>query len=179
MQMLKKLFNSDSKYYLELDGAKDSQAVKNVVEAAKKTATTAKKTVEKIQDSQPVQELLETAKDKLESVTTTEEKPGTQKTATTAKSKKSSKKTSKVATESQQPKQPASVKNSGASSFEQPFWVAAMYKNNGSSQGTTAGSEKTFAPDHLMPTVTTSRRRPGPSLNMFKDMANKARTPRR
>ena len=82
-----------------------------------------------------------------------------------------------MATESQKPKQPASANNSGASSFEQPFWVAAMYKNN-SSQGTTTGSEKTFAPGHLMPTVTTSRRRPGPSLNMFKDMANKARTPK-
>jgi hypothetical protein len=170
MQMLKKMFSSKGKYYLELDEIKDSQPVKNIAKTAKKTAKTAQKQVETIKDSQPVKEALETAKDKLESITTTEEKP--------AKSKKSSKKTSKVATESQQPKQPASTKNSGASSFEQPFWVAAMYKNNGSSQGTTAGSEKTFAPDHLMPTVTTSRRRPGPSLNMFKDMANKARTPR-
>jgi hypothetical protein len=173
MQMLKKLFKSDGKYYLELDSVKDSQPVKNIAKTAKKIGETAKDKIEEIQDSKPVKEAVSTAKDKLESITTTEEKP--------AKTKKSSQKTktSKVATENQPAKQPASTKNSGASSFEQPFWVAAMYKNNGSGQGTSAGADKTFAPDHLMPTITTSRRRPGPSLKMFKDMANKARTPGR
>lgn len=35
----------------------------------------------------------------------------------------------------------------------------------------------TFAPNYLMPTPSNSRRRPGPSMNMFRDMARQAKTP--
>ena len=34
----------------------------------------------------------------------------------------------------------------------------------------------TFAPDHLMPTPTASRRLPGPSLNSFREMARQVKT---
>ncbi len=56
-----------------------------------------------------------------------------------------------------------------------------MYNNNNSSSSNKSNgsrAEQTFATDNLMPTITNSRRRPGPSLNKFKEMASKAKTPR-
>ena len=38
-------------------------------------------------------------------------------------------------------------------------------------------AEQTFAPNYLMPTASQSRRRPGPSLDMFRDMARQVKTP--
>lgn len=35
----------------------------------------------------------------------------------------------------------------------------------------------TFAPNYLMPTPTNSRRRPGPNMDMFRDMARQVKTP--
>ena len=35
----------------------------------------------------------------------------------------------------------------------------------------------TFAPNYLMPTPTNSRRRPGPNMEMFRDMARQVKTP--
>jgi outer membrane biosynthesis protein TonB len=37
--------------------------------------------------------------------------------------------------------------------------------------------ELTFAPKYLIPTATNSRRRPGPSMDMFRDMARQVKTP--
>lgn len=37
--------------------------------------------------------------------------------------------------------------------------------------------QATFAPNYLMPTTTSSRRRPGPNMNTFLDMARQAKTP--
>lgn len=37
----------------------------------------------------------------------------------------------------------------------------------------------TFAPNYLMPTPTNSRRRPGPNMDMFRDMARQVKTPNR
>src|SRR5919202_1432023 len=44
--------------------------------------------------------------------------------------------------------------------------------NNGKAQG-----DSTFAPNYLLPTASNSRRRPGPSLDMFRDMARQVKTP--
>ena len=38
-------------------------------------------------------------------------------------------------------------------------------------------AEQTFAPKYLAPTATSGRRRPGPSLDMFRDMARQVKTP--
>lgn len=168
MGMLKKLFNSENKYYLELDEeAQDSQPVQEVVENANKVADAAPKKAAEIVESQPVQENVKTAtqvidqaQEKLQSATEVESEPAEKKTAE-VKSIKS--------------------KNSGASSDEPPFWVAAMYNTNNSSSDVgseNVKAEQTFSTDNLMPTITNYRRRPGPSLNKFRDMANKARTPR-
>lgn len=40
-----------------------------------------------------------------------------------------------------------------------------------------AAAEGTFAPKYLIPTPSSSRRRPGPSMDMFRDMARQVKTP--
>ncbi len=40
-----------------------------------------------------------------------------------------------------------------------------------------ASDQVTFAPNYLMPTTSSSRRRPGPNMNTFLDMARQAKTP--
>lgn len=40
-----------------------------------------------------------------------------------------------------------------------------------------AADKATFAPNYLMPTASSSRRRPGPNMNTFLDMARQAKTP--
>ena len=67
MQMLKKLFNSENKYFLEL---KESDAVQTAVETTKKVASAAKETASEVAD---------TAQDKLQSAISTEEKPAESK----------------------------------------------------------------------------------------------------
>lgn len=175
MQMLKKIFNSENKYFLELDEIKESKPVQAAIETAEKVTDAVQDKATEVIESKPVQTAVKTAKeatseaqDKIESATKTETKP--QAESKTNSNKQVSKKTDT---------QTASPQDSGASSFEQPFWVAAMYNNNSTtvnSDGTQA--EPTFATDHLMPVVTKYRRRPGPSLNKFKDMASKAKTPK-
>ena len=193
MGILKKLFNSENKYYLELDEeAQDSQPVKEeVVATANKITDAVPEKAAEVAESQPVQEAVETGKqvideaqEKLQSATGKESQP--EKKAAKAKSDKiktrPSKKAAKVSSPDTTAKPETEIKNSGASSDEPPFWVAVMYKSNqGSSGGNSSNgsAEQTFATDNLMPTITKYRRRPGPSLNKFKDMASKTRTPRR
>lgn len=175
MQMLKKIFKSDSKYYLELDELKESKPVQAVVDTAEKVADVVQDKATEILESKPAQQAAETvektkdaAQEKLKSATKTEAKSGNQT------SKKGAEESKKQPEAKAQPSPKA-----GASSFEPPFWVAAMYKNsssNANSNGAQAG--QTFATDNLMPAVTKYRRRPGPSLGKFKDMARQAKTPK-
>jgi hypothetical protein len=173
MGMLNKLFNSKNKYYLELEEVKDSKPVQAVVQTANKVAEVVKEKTADVVETKPVQEAIKTknevtntAQEKLQSATDTKAKPKQQNNKVAAKSQE------------QTATKPA-PKNSGASSYDPPFWVAAMYKNNNSSGSSNNGKgEPTFATDNLMPTVTQYRRRPGPSLNKFKDMARQSRTPR-
>lgn len=236
--MLKKLFNSDKKYYLELDEIKDSEVVQSAAKTAEKTTIVVKEKTSEVTKSQPVQgvvktatEAVEVAQDKLTSVTESQPVQGVVKTATEAAEAAQDKLTSLLPTDDQpgdtnkskpvetkqdsakaksdqntkakasgKSKQNDQVtkesvgksknkpnkqtqpdgKNSGASSDEPPFWVAAMYNNSSSNtNGNGQMAEQTFAPDNLMPTVSKYRRRPGGSLAKFKDMAKQARTPRR
>ena len=217
MQMLKKLFNSDKKYYLELDEVKDSEVVQSAVKTAEKAADVVKEKTAEVAKSQPVQNAVETAteaveaaQDKLASVVSTEEKSSqpeakssetkqttakaksseTKQATTKAKSeanakvkangkaKQNGKASKKTAGKSQNKQAQSNIKNSGASSYDPPFWVAAMYNNNSSANGNGQAAEQTFAPDNLMPTVSKYRRRPGGSLAKFKNMARQAKTPR-
>lgn len=187
MQMLKKIFNSDSKYYLELDEIKESKPVQAVVETAEKVADAVQDKASEVLESEPAKETVETAKktakkakdeaqSKLKSTTETESKP---QAKSKADSKFKANQNGKAAQVQQNEKAKPSPQNAGASSDEPPFWVAAMY-NNSTSDVNIDGqkAEQTFATDNLMPTITKYRRRPGPSLSKFKDMASKAKTPK-
>ena len=184
MQMLKKLFSSDNKYFLEL---KESEAVQSAVETTKKVASAAKETAS---------EVVDTAQDKLESAISTEEKPA-ETTKTQDKSDKAKAKPVKGEAKDEAEDKPAlpqakaeqngsakdseakTAGNTGASSYDPPFWVAAMYNNNSSKETKSNGrAEQTFAPENLMPITTKFRRRPGGSLDKFKDMAKQANTPK-
>jgi hypothetical protein len=181
MEMLKKLFNSKgkSKYYLELDEFKDSQPVQTAVKTATKVAEVVKEKVADTAESKPVKEAVKATKE----VTNVAQEKLQSATDTKAAKTKPKQQNNKVAAKSQAQTgtQPATTpQNSGASSYDPPFWVAAMYKNNNSNSSSNANGKvgETFATDNLMPTVTQYRRRPGPSLDKFKDMAKKSRTPR-
>lgn len=148
-------------------------------------------------------EVAESAQDKLASAFGTQEKPDEAK-STTAKAKpKEDKKALKGSTakaKSKDKKAPAKEStvskngkatesttetestpnstNTGASSYEPPFWVAAMYNTNNGANNNGQVAEQTFATDNLMPTPTKFRRRPGGSLDKFKNMAKQAKTPK-
>jgi outer membrane biosynthesis protein TonB len=72
--------------------------------------------------------------------------------------------------------QPAQVSKPEPKPEAKPQPVAANASQNGKVKSANE-SEKTFAPDYLMPTPSPSRRRPGPSYDMFKDMARQVKTP--
>ena len=91
-------------------------------------------------------------------------------------------KKSKVASKTKKTAKKTSVKATPASpqvpTWEPPAWVKAMentktkikQEENGKSN-----SEMTFATQYLMPTPNKSRRRPGPSLSMYMDMARQVK----
>jgi hypothetical protein len=152
MQMLKKIFNSDSKYHLVLDETESSEAVQAEIASKVVVATAA------------------TAQDNETPAIASDQKSGQKKSPKAAANRQ-------VAKQEVQ----STVKKAAASSYEQPFWVAAMNNtnNNGSSNGSGQGAEVTFASDNLMPTITKYRRVPGGSLAKFRAMAKTAKTPRK
>ena len=186
MQMLKKIFNSNNKYYLELDELKDSEVVQTALKTVEKATEVVKEKAVEIAKSEPVQEVgktaeeaVQTAQNKLESAITTQGKPAQTKStkATIAKGKAS--KNSKVAESQAAKKEIKATPQNGASSFDPPFWVAAM-KNTNSTNSNGQMAEATFAAsDNLMPITTKYRRRPGGSLAKFRAMAKTAKTPRK
>lgn len=179
--MLKKLFNSDKKYFLELDELKESEAVQNAVETSKKVASATK---------EAASDVIDAAQDKLQSAVSTEEKPAESKAKTqekTARVEAKGKAKDKPASPQAKAEQNGAAKdseaktagNAGASSYEPPFWVAAMYNNSSKdTNGNGRVAEQTFAPENLMPITTKFRRRPGGSLDKFKSMAKQAKTPK-
>jgi hypothetical protein len=175
MQMLKKLFNSENKYFLELDDVKESEVVQTAVKTAKKAANVAKETASEVAD---------TAQEKLQSTIATEDtdsKAKSEQPEPAADSQAKAKKNGKAVEKSEsatQEKSTSTPENTGASSYEPPFWVAAMYNNNSSDNSNGRVAEPTFATDNLMPIITKSRRRPGGSLDKFKEMAKQAKTPK-
>ena len=187
MQMLKNIFNSEKKYFLELDDSKIPQPVKQAVKTAEKVADMAQNQAEKVADmaqnqaekvadivqdkveSKPVQKAVQNGKQAVDQAVAQVDDAKSKAKAV----KKSVKKSASEAPKTTKPKTP---QEAGASSYDPPFWVAAMYKNNTSkvnSDGTPA--EQTFATDNLMPIATKSRRTPGPSLNKFKNMARQTK----
>ncbi len=170
--MLNKLFNFGKKsngYYLELDESKESTngKVATVTKAVEQKLTSAKEVVEEkaVSAKEIVEEKVASTKEVVEEVVV----EAKAKSKTTKNRAKNTQKTPEQTTAK------TNTTNSGASSWEQPFWVKAMYQKS-ASNGRDRNSEATFATDHLMTTGNGSRRRPGPSLNKFKEMASRAKT---
>ncbi len=68
------------------------------------------------------------------------------------------------------------IKTQSTANYDQPEWVKAI--KNYSDQGTSEASQQEannggFAGKYVTNNVPMSRRRPGPSLNKFKDIASK------
>ncbi len=171
--MIKKLFGGKSKeFFLELDETGNNSST----ETKAAEAQPAPPAVAQAAETQPEPAAVVQTEEKQPEVTEViNVKPAKKSKKTSIKDKK------KKATESTEPASvPASASSNGASSWDPPFWVKAMYnKNVSNGNGKVEGGGKTFATDYLLPTPSSSRRRPGPSLNKFKDMARQAKTPRR
>ncbi|MGK7948807.1 MAG: hypothetical protein AB4368_08380 [Xenococcaceae cyanobacterium] len=168
LDKLKNLIGGNSNgFFLELNDD-DEQPKKE------QTKTASTKAEKQIEADEPAFVAKEETKSEPVAETQEEKKPEPAKAEGATKSKKTSIKNNKQ-------KSTASTSNNsaassgGASSWEQPFWVKAMYQNNGSSNGKVE-QEKTFATDYLLPTPSKSRRRPGPSLNKFKEMARQTKS---
>jgi hypothetical protein len=94
------------------------------------------------------------------------EAPKTTKAPVKSKSVKSSKKTGKkgesATTATVAPKRAVAP---------EPFWVKAMENTRNYPKPPQEGTQGTFSPDYLLPKPSNTRRRPGPSLNPFLNMA--------
>jgi hypothetical protein len=178
--MLNKLFKSGKKsngYYLQLDESKEATngKVTEVAQAVVEKTTKVKEVV--AEKAAPVKEAVK------ETVAATQaavaEAPAPVKEVVVkTKSKKSKKsKTTATATNNTQAS-PVTTKTISpkASTYEEPFWVKVMYeKNNSNGNDKSGSSEQTFATDYLITSTNGYRRRPGPSLNKFKEMASKTK----
>jgi len=71
--------------------------------------------------------------------------------------------------------QSAPKPEAAAPTYEQPEWVKVMYKNTNETQKPVEPAG--FASEYQTPTPTTSRRRPGPSLNKFVNLARQVKKP--
>jgi hypothetical protein len=62
--------------------------------------------------------------------------------------------------------------------YEPPEWVKAIknYSSSASTEAQKVQAKSTFATTYLMANPPTSRRRPGPSLKQFKDMASQMKS---
>jgi hypothetical protein len=139
-------------YYLELDESGNTQAVaegKNPQPVKAAVATAEKPKAEEANGKQP-----EPAK----AAVATAEKP---KAEPAAKAKKLK------STQKEVPSKDETVKVEA-----QPNPPAPALNGKVEPQ-----AEMTFAPNYLLPTASRSRRRPGPSMDMFRDMARQVKTP--
>ena len=81
---------------------------------------------------------------------------------------------SKATVSQKKPTSKTSTKKTKVAAYEPPEWVKAIknYSNNGQSEEQPLQEKSTFANKYLMANPPKSRRRPGPSLNRFKEMVN-------
>ncbi|MGK7874725.1 MAG: hypothetical protein AB4426_15900 [Xenococcaceae cyanobacterium] len=139
-------------YFLQLDESEDTQP------AASETTAEAKPVEEKkpqpVQIAAPVEEK---QPEPAQAAPVEEKKPEAVKAKSTKKKKKTS------------------VKAASAPSKVPDSMNSKSNSNNG--KNVEPQSEMTFAPKYLMPTATT-RRRPGPSMNMFREMVRSGNTPK-
>lgn len=152
-------------YYLELDEAGNSKSEAKALkpEPAKSAVAVAEKPPEVEKKAEPVK------------AAATAEAPAKAEAAAVATAEAPAKAEAKapekkLKTAKAKAKAPAAEAENGKVKIEaQPNPPAP---NNGK-----VADQATFAPNYLMPTATSSRRRPGPNMNTFLDMARQAKTP--
>ena len=143
-------------FYRELDESQEKEAAAQPPDA---------KAVEAPPAAQPEAVAVAEAPAPAAAVAPEAEAPPKAKSKSKTSKKKSAKKQAPVEAKAPapQPADPAAIAASAA---------------NGSKAPSSVADDKTFAPNYLMPVPTKSRRRPGPSLKMFQDMARQV-TPRK
>ncbi len=152
--MLDRLFGKKKNkgdYFLEIEGKSESQT-ETQASNLESSATTQKVAAEPTPKAQAVEEVAAS--------TATGQKPDA--TKATVNKKKSTSKTKTSTTKTK------------VAAYEPPEWVKAIknYSNNGQSETQQLQENSTFATKYLMANPPQSRRRPGPSLNRFKEMVN-------
>ncbi|MDJ0714545.1 MAG: hypothetical protein QNJ54_10035 [Prochloraceae cyanobacterium] len=161
------------------DKTENSKAVAALPESKTKAKQKKQKQLKPADDKTAKQKQLKPADDKTaqKQLKAVPSSPVTEKAASpkpkTAKktTKKSGKKTEKTSVK-------ASSVSSKATADSRPAWVRAMDNTRKKQEEkVNSNEEMTFATQYLIPTPTKSRRRPGPSLDMFKDMARQAKIP--
>ena len=111
-------------------------------------------------------------------------KPEPVKAGAVAQAKKSEPAQAAVATapapkklEAAAPKKPEPAKAKAEAAEPQNGKVKIEAQANPPAPNNGKAQEATFAPNYLLPKATNSRRRPGPSMDMFRDMARQVKTP--
>jgi hypothetical protein len=172
--MLNKLFGgkkSKDGFYVQLDEA--SEAKSNNSSNGKKavTAVEEKPKAETVVVDRKKSESAQ-VKAVVEDTKTTVEEAKNAIVETTKSAAKNSKKKTSGKSKSKADTAPVAPVSKKVPEYEPPFWVKAMNANtsNGNGNGKVASVES-FADNNLMPLPNRSRRRPGPSLNPFMDMA--------
>ncbi|MGB3533080.1 MAG: hypothetical protein WBA13_06135 [Microcoleaceae cyanobacterium] len=168
--IINKIFGSKkSDYFLEFDDIKDNKVVEKVTETVTEVAEKVTETAKKVADEAPEKAAKATGKvlDAADKVTQTSERKAKTVDETNIAKKEAKAAEANVKT-SKQPKTNPPEPDLTESTIEKPAPQQELPPLN-SIQKTPEGM--TFSTDYLMPKSNGSRRRPGPSLKMFKDMA--------
>ena len=165
-------------YFMELD--EDEEEPININKAAQAVADKAKAVADKTKDK--TKELVASAKSALpETPKATEATAKNQPAKTEAKAKNQPAKTE--ATAKNQPAKTEATANNQAAKVELVQTAEGVKAEPAKSKKASAASantptETTFAPKYLAPSASTNgRRRPGPNMNTFLDMARQVKTP--
>ena len=178
MNMLKKLFGGQESFYLEIDENKNKETESPTAEVPAKEVAEKAPAVAKTEEVSTTAEVpAKEVAEKAPAVVKTEE-VGTAVVAgeTTAVSEKTTpKKKQKKTTSKKKQAEAATSVTTPTPSGEPPLRVKAM--NTKTSPQAKAAQGMTFAPKYLMSNGSRPRRRPGPSMNMFKEMASQLKKP--
>lgn len=156
----------DGKFFMELDEAVDS-ATSALDSAVGSVTSTVSKVAEEIKaGASEAKEQPAPSQAKKQPAPKPKEKPATFEEKQNAPAKV-------TATKRQQAKSPAAPASVLQEKIPTSVEPVKAEGSNGKGEGIEA---VTFAPKYLSPTTTQPRRRPGPSLEMFKDMARQVKT---
>ncbi|MGB3401587.1 MAG: hypothetical protein WBA77_02740 [Microcoleaceae cyanobacterium] len=168
--IINKIFGSKkSEYFLEFDDIKDNKVVEKITETVSDVAEKVTETAKKVADEAPDKAAKATGKvlDAADKVTETSGREAKNVDETNIAKKEANAAKAKTK-KSDQPKTNPPEPDLTESTIEKPAPQKELPPLN-SIQKTPEGM--TFSTDYLLPKSNGSRRRPGPSLKMFKDMA--------